>query len=128
MIYTLENTINVGKPCRVFDGDGEEVKKCVYCDTKTGKVIRLGDYREKDRDISRITEMRPLPMKIKWSKGKSASLIHSVEIYALRERMLAAKRKRGRDWEALRGDYEQILIEAIKDPVVSRLVNECPAW
>ena len=72
MILTVENTLNIGRRCRVYDASGAEVEKCVYCDTETGEVRRL-HYRdgqpvltEYRHEVERITEMRPLPFEIEW--------------------------------------------------------------
>ena len=41
MLYTLDNTSRVGKPARVFDGDGNELDGCTWVDTDSGEVERF---------------------------------------------------------------------------------------
>ena len=41
MRYTVEDTAKVGKPVRVFDGDGNELDNCTLVDTETGEVERF---------------------------------------------------------------------------------------
>ena len=41
MRYTTENTSRIGKPVRVFDANGNELKYCTAADTDTGEVERL---------------------------------------------------------------------------------------
>ncbi len=38
MIYDLKNTIDIGNPCRFYDGNGDEITHCVWCDTDTGEA------------------------------------------------------------------------------------------
>ncbi|MGI2056252.1 hypothetical protein ACRN9T_03515 [Shewanella baltica] len=37
-IFTIENTIEIGKPVEVFL-NGKQVDHCIYADTKKGKVV-----------------------------------------------------------------------------------------
>ena len=41
MRYTVEDTVKVGKPARVFDADGNELDGCTMVDTDTGEVERI---------------------------------------------------------------------------------------
>lgn len=48
MIYTLDNTINIGKPVkRVVDANGLEWTHCLYINTETGEITRHKDDPEK---------------------------------------------------------------------------------
>lgn len=42
MIYSVENTIDIGKPVEaIYDADGNEIKgRNIRCDTETGEVIQ----------------------------------------------------------------------------------------
>jgi len=70
-VYTIENTVKIGKPCRVIDGDGHEVKRCTYCNDVTGEIERHATdasgrpiLDESRCDVVRIQETRPLPIKV----------------------------------------------------------------
>lgn len=71
--YTIENTSEIRKPCRVFDADGVELKYVVMCDTETGEVEQLV-YNENDRHfekaigntIARSVKFYPKPLRIEF--------------------------------------------------------------
>lgn len=71
MIYDVENTAKVGKPCRVVDANGQDVRFVVSCDTETGDVLRLKHDGESfvigaDGDVETISERVPAPLHIEW--------------------------------------------------------------
>jgi len=39
-IYNVKNTFERGRPCRVFDANGEEYHKGMECDTETGRIVQ----------------------------------------------------------------------------------------
>lgn len=43
MIYTIANTVNIGKPIKaIYDRCGQQIEgPTVRCDTETGEVVRL---------------------------------------------------------------------------------------
>ena len=70
MLLNVDNTSRIGKPVRIFDADGQEVKRVVECDTTTGHVVRFMTaagqlVRTPDgNDIQRLTENRPAPLRV----------------------------------------------------------------
>lgn len=68
-IYTVENTSAIGKPCRVFDADGNELLKVTWCNTKTGEVERfklIGDklVTSKYNELELVRVFVPAPLRI----------------------------------------------------------------
>ena len=41
MIYNVQNTSGIGKPCRIFDANGLEWDDIEECDTETGRMIQF---------------------------------------------------------------------------------------
>lgn len=78
MRYTLENTINIGQPKRVFDANGLEWTHVLECDTETGEIIRqktdengkiVIDYEMGEVVTERIITAAPLMVVPKnWNK------------------------------------------------------------
>lgn len=71
MIYTIENTSAIGKPVKVFDGNGHEVLYPRMVNTETGEcfVSTVDEGGQlvtdpKTGDLATHTEYRPLPLKI----------------------------------------------------------------
>lgn len=70
MLLTVDNTSRIGKPVRIFDADGQEVKQVVECDTTTGHVVRFRTEGGKiagppnGTAIQRVTENRPAPLRV----------------------------------------------------------------
>ena len=68
--YDFENTAKIGKPCRVFDANNDEILWVVFCDTETGEVERFEHdgqsfvVNEEGDGISRIAENKPIPLRI----------------------------------------------------------------
>lgn len=72
-VYTTENTLKIGKPCRVFDATGNEIRKCTFCDTETGSIERFAEdengrcvMNETRDDVIRVRETRPLPLHVEF--------------------------------------------------------------
>ena len=71
MIYTVENTSAIGKPVKVFDGNGHEVLYPRMVNTVTGEcfvtTVNEGGEWIEDPEIGELathTEYRPLPIEI----------------------------------------------------------------
>ena len=67
MIYTMDNTVRIGKPIRVFDANDSEIMYPVWCDTKTGEVQELrtdenGGYVIEDNAVVVDTKTYPSPL------------------------------------------------------------------
>lgn len=71
MILTLENTIGVGKRCKVFDAHGNHIEKVVWADTESGKVQQYaldedGKYIVKGVIAERRWATYPAPLRVEW--------------------------------------------------------------
>ena len=72
MIYNSENTAGAGRPCRVYDADGSEIRYVIECDTKTGAVQRYANHgRQFTVDAASprgdvVMEIRKTPLIIEW--------------------------------------------------------------
>lgn len=68
MIYNVENTAAIGKPCTVYDANGVEVPWCVECNTETGEVTQfLCDEKGpviKDGEIVLQKNVHPHPLEL----------------------------------------------------------------
>lgn len=53
MIYTIENTVEVGMPVYVY-ADGKEINHCVMADTGTGAYSHEGKYNSSSEEIEYI--------------------------------------------------------------------------
>ena len=75
-VLTPQNTSLAGKPCRIFDADGEEVRWCTEASIKTGCVTRY-EADDKTGNIrvcaltlrtKKIIEQRPAPLRVEWQE------------------------------------------------------------
>lgn len=68
IVYTLENTVNIGKPIKVFDANGIELEGLTFCNVKTGEVLQSviedGSYKHWYGEIIREKKFYPAPLKI----------------------------------------------------------------
>lgn len=75
MILTTKDTAEAGKPIRIFDADGNEIRLCTRCDTETGEC----EVFETDKGGAVMTEITSLgiaarrtivhakpPLKVEW--------------------------------------------------------------
>ena len=76
--YTLENTTDIGRPCRVFDANGVELDYCVSCDTETGEVTQIQwdpetrdfVFNEAGDGVLRKTTLYPKPLRVEFFTPK----------------------------------------------------------
>lgn len=77
MVLTVENTLKIGKPCMVYDANGERVHWPISCDTETGEVERyiptLGSIFADKNGPKTIRESRPAPLQVIWLEEPEAS-------------------------------------------------------
>ena len=74
MLYTLENTTKIGKPIKVFDGEGNHIPKALSVDTETGKVTKFKTnedgtilvVNEETMETVEETITVPLPIRIEF--------------------------------------------------------------
>lgn len=71
MLYTLENTAKIGKPIKVFDGEGNHIPKALSVDTETGEITKFktnedGTILIVDGEALRETITVSLPIKIEF--------------------------------------------------------------
>ncbi len=72
MKLTIANTLEIGKRCKIFDADDDEVLDVVEANTETGSVLR--HKREGGLVVAmkgtcrtvKIRETRPAPLRVEW--------------------------------------------------------------
>ena len=69
MVYTVENTAAIGRPCEVRDSDGQPIPYVVWCDTETGDVESYardtnGWVITREGLVSRVKSTHPAPLQI----------------------------------------------------------------
>ena len=73
MLYTLENTAKIGKPVKVFDGEGNHIPKTLSVNTETGEITKFktkedGTVLTMDGETIEETITVPLPIRMKFLK------------------------------------------------------------
>lgn len=63
-VYTVANTAMVGRPVRVYDREGVEIKQVTWCDSESGLVRRWDPAFPCGTTI--VEELRLAPLLIVW--------------------------------------------------------------
>lgn len=71
MKLTLQNTANIGKPCKLFDANGNEIPYPIECDTETGVCVHYcldekGAFIVDENYIRRAMTVFPAPIQVEW--------------------------------------------------------------
>lgn len=73
-VYNVQNTLEVGKPCRIFDANGLEWHDVVECDTETGRILRFkrdaeGRWVDQEGELVRETVHGAPPLQLRKLDG-----------------------------------------------------------
>ena len=75
-IYTVDNTSKIGRPCKVFDANGVELRWVLRCDTETGEVEQHATDPETGKiqidiakgEIVQQTKFYPAPLRVEFTR------------------------------------------------------------
>lgn len=61
-------SVDIHKPCLLFDAEGNEVMYCIWADTETGEVIQYvrkdGKFVIENNEVVKVTNVLPAPLRV----------------------------------------------------------------